>query len=95
MVFSTFLQGNDAPDFVVALQSRQKSLHDFCAGPRRPDGRIAGYVQPVQDDQHDHDVAAAAALIVTRGGQQLALAAAKDGILYGIDRSGGAPRCFS
>ena len=79
--------GNDAPDFVVALHPGKSLYTTSVLALDARTGRIAGYVQPVQDDQHDHDVAAAAALIVTRGGQQLALAAAKDGILYGIDRS--------
>jgi alcohol dehydrogenase (cytochrome c) len=79
--------GNVAPDFVAALHPG-KSLYTTCVlALNARTGRIAGYVQPVQDDQHDHDVAAATALIVTRAGQQLALAAAKNGLLYGIDRS--------
>lgn len=79
--------GNEAPDFVVALHPGKSLYTTSVLALDARTGRIAGYVQPVQDDQHDHDVAAAAALITTRNGQQLALAAAKDGLLYGIDRS--------
>ena len=79
--------GNDAPDFVVALHPGKSLYTTSILALDARTGRLAGYVQPVQDDQHDHDVAAAAALVTTRGGLRLALAAAKDGLLYGIDRS--------
>ena len=79
--------GNDAPDFAVALHPGESLYTTSVLALDARTGRIAGYVQPVQNDQHDHDVAAAVALIETRGGHRLALAAAKDGQLYGIDRS--------
>ena len=79
--------GNDAPDFVVALHPGKSLYTTSILALDARTGQVAGYVQPVQDDQHDHDVAAAAALVTTKGGLRLALTAAKDGLLYGIDRS--------
>ena len=71
--------GNVAPDFVAALHPGESLYTTSVLALDARTGRIAGYVQPVKNDQHDHDVAAAVALITTRGGRQLALAAAKDG----------------
>lgn len=80
--------GNQAPDFVVELHPGKSLYTTSIIALDVRTGRIAGYIQPVHNDQHDHDVAAAAALVTTRGGQRLALAPVKNGLLYGIDRSG-------
>jgi alcohol dehydrogenase (cytochrome c) len=80
--------GNAAPDFALALRPGE-SLYTTCVvALDARTGKILSYVQPIKQDEHDYDVAAAPALILTRGNQLLAIAAAKDGLLYGIDRSG-------
>jgi alcohol dehydrogenase (cytochrome c) len=50
-------------------------------------GTLLGYVQPIKHDYHDWDMDAAPAIIRTRGGRELAVAGAKDGLVYGIDRA--------
>jgi len=77
--------GNAAPDFVVDLR-RGKSLYTnaLLALDART-GKMLAYVQPLGADEHDHDVAAAPALITTHAGRRLALTAAKDGRLYAIE----------
>lgn len=80
--------GNVAPDFAAALHPGPSLYATSLLAIDVRTGFVAGYVQPVKNDSHDHDVSAAPALVTTRGGKQMALTAAKDGFLYGIDRSG-------
>ena len=49
-------------------------------------GRLLAYVQPLKGDFHDWDLAAAPALITTRGGRLFVAAGSKDGHVYNIDR---------
>jgi len=51
-------------------------------------GSLLGYIQPIKNDFHDWDIAAAPALITTRARRKLAATAGKDGFPYGIDRNG-------
>ncbi|GEJ57716.1 alcohol dehydrogenase [Anaeromyxobacter diazotrophicus] len=80
--------GNVAPDFVGALHPGPSLYATSVLAVDARTGFVAGYVQPVKSDSHDHDVASPPALVTTRGGKQMALTAAKDGLLYGIERSG-------
>ena len=80
--------GNVAPDFAAALHPGKSLYATSVLAIDARTGFVAGYVQPVKSDNHDHDVAAAPALVTTRGGKRMALTAAKDGLLYGIDRTG-------
>jgi alcohol dehydrogenase (cytochrome c) len=77
--------GNAAPDFVLDLRTGKSLYTNAVIALDAHTGQMLAYVQPIGRDEHDHDVAAAPALITTRGGRQLVLAAAKDGRAYGIE----------
>lgn len=79
--------GNPAPDFVAALHPGDNLYSNSVLALDARSGRLLAYVQPVKDDFHDWDVSAGPALITTRDGTPFLLAAAKDGNVYGIDRS--------
>ncbi|HEX8110946.1 MAG TPA: PQQ-binding-like beta-propeller repeat protein [Kofleriaceae bacterium] len=76
--------GNAEPDFQIELRSGQALYTNALLALDARSGKLLAYVQPIPRDEHDHDVAAGPALITTRGGLHLALAAAKDGRAYGI-----------
>ena len=78
--------GNVAPDFAVDLHPGLSLYANSVLAIDARTGKVAGFIQVVKHDFHDHDVAAPPALVTTRGGQKMALTAAKDGLLYGIDR---------
>jgi alcohol dehydrogenase (cytochrome c) len=78
--------GNAGPDFVKQLRPGLNLYTDSLIAIDARYGSLIGYVQPVKADFHDWDVSAAPALVTTREGKKLALLAAKDGNLYGIDR---------
>lgn len=80
--------GNVAPDFLVALHPGDNLYTTSVLALDARSGKLLRYVQPVRKDFHDWDMTAPPALIRTRAGRQLAVAAGKDGVLYGIDRSG-------
>lgn len=80
--------GNVAPDFLLALHPGDNLYTTSVLALDARTGRLLRYVQPVRKDFHDWDMTAPPALIRTRGGRLLAAAAGKDGLLYGIDRSG-------
>lgn len=84
--------GNAAPDFLPSLRPG-RNLHTYSvialdAGT----GMLRAWYQLLEKDWHDWDVAAAPALIRTRGGRALISAAGKDGLLYGIEPGRGAFR---
>lgn len=79
--------GNPAPDFVVALHPGRSLYSNSVLALDAKSGRLVAYVQPIQGDFHDWDVSAAPSLITTRAGTPFLIAAAKDGHVYGIDRS--------
>jgi alcohol dehydrogenase (cytochrome c) len=76
--------GNAEPDFQIDLRSGKSLYTDALVALDARTGKLLAYVQPVGRDEHDHDVAAGPALITTRGGLRLALAAGKNGLAYGI-----------
>jgi alcohol dehydrogenase (cytochrome c) len=76
--------GNAEPDFQIELRSGTTLYTNALVALDARTGDLLAYVQPVGRDEHDHDVAAGPALITTRGGQRLVLAAAKNGLAYGI-----------
>ena len=80
--------GNAAPDFVKELRPGDNLYTTGILALDARSGRMLGFVQPIKHDFHDWDVAAAPALITTRSGRSLVAVPAKDGMLYGIDRSG-------
>src|SRR5579862_3830725 len=80
--------GNVAPDFLLALHPGDNLYTTSVIALDAKTGTLLRYVQPVKNDFHDWDMPSPPALIRTKGGRQIAAAAGKDGILYGIDRSG-------
>ena len=80
--------GNVAPDFQLALHPGDNLYTTSVIALDANTGKMLRYVQPVKKDFHDWDMTAPPALIRTSGGRLLAAAAGKDGILYGLDRSG-------
>lgn len=80
--------GNVAPDFLLALHPGDNLYTTCVIALDAKTGKLLRYVQPVKKDFHDWDMTAPPALIRTMGGRQIAAAAGKDGVLYGIDRSG-------
>jgi alcohol dehydrogenase (cytochrome c) len=80
--------GNVAPDFLLALHPGDNLYTTSVVALDAKTGKLLRYVQPVKKDFHDWDMTSPPALIRTRGGRLLAAAAGKDGLLYGIDRSG-------
>jgi alcohol dehydrogenase (cytochrome c) len=83
--------GNVAPDFLLALHPGDNLYTTSVIALDAKTGKLLRYVQPVRKDFHDWDMTSPPSLIQTRGGRKIAAAAGKDGILYGIDRSGVAP----
>lgn len=80
--------GNAAPDFILAMHPGD-SLYTTCIlALDAKTGKLLAFVQPVKKDFHDWDMATPPALVKTRGGRSLAIASSKDGLVYGIDRSG-------
>jgi alcohol dehydrogenase (cytochrome c) len=83
--------GNVAPDFLIALHPGDNLYTTSVIALDAKTGKMLRYVQPVKKDFHDWDMTSPPALIRTSGGRQIAAAAGKSGLLYGIDRSGVAP----
>ena len=79
--------GNPGPDFTLALHPGDNLYANSILALDARSGTLLGYVQPIKHDYHDWDMDAAPAIIRTRGGRQLAVAGAKDGLVYGIDRA--------
>ncbi|HEV3334558.1 MAG TPA: PQQ-binding-like beta-propeller repeat protein [Bryobacteraceae bacterium] len=80
--------GNVAPDFLLTLHPGDNLYTTSVVALDAKTGKLLRYVQPVKKDFHDWDMTSPPALIRTSGGRQIAAAAGKDGLLYGIDRSG-------
>ncbi|MFN2572079.1 MAG: pyrroloquinoline quinone-dependent dehydrogenase [Gemmatimonadales bacterium] len=78
--------GNPGPDFVLALRPGGNLYTNAVLALDARTGRLQGYVQPIKGDFHDWDVSAGPALITTRSGVRLLIAAAKNGLVYGIER---------
>lgn len=79
--------GNAAPDFIQQLRPGDNLYTTGILALDAETGRLLGFIQPIKHDFHDWDIAAAPALITTRGGHSMLAAAGKDGLLYGIDRT--------
>jgi alcohol dehydrogenase (cytochrome c) len=79
--------GNPAPDFIEQWHPGENLYTNAILALDARSGRLLSFVQPIKNDYHDWDIAAAPALITTRGGRSLLAAAGKDGYLYGIDRA--------
>ncbi len=83
--------GNVAPDFQLSLHPGDNLYTTSVIALDAKSGKLLRYVQPVKKDFHDWDMTAPPVLVRTKGGRQIAAAAGKDGLLYGIDRSEVAP----
>lgn len=79
--------GNAAPDFVEAFHPGQNLYTTSVLALDAKTGRLLAWVQPLNGDYHDWDMASGPALITTRGGRSMVAAGGKDGHVYGIDRS--------
>ncbi len=77
--------GNVAPDFNLAMHPGENLYTSSLVAIDAKSGRLIAYVQPVKNDFHDWDMATSPALVTTRGGQKLAIASGKDGLVYGIE----------
>lgn len=78
--------GNPAPDFALELRPGDNLYTNAVLGLDARTGRLETYIQPIKRDFHDWDVSAGPALITTKTGTPLLIAAAKDGMVYGIER---------
>ena len=78
--------GNPAPDFAHTLRPGENLYTNALLALDAKTGRLLAYVQPLKGDFHDWDLAAAPALITTRGGRPFVAAGSKDGHVYNIDR---------
>ncbi len=81
--------GNAAPDFVLDLRPGDNLYTTAILALDARTGRLRAFVQPIKHDFHDWDVAAGPALITTKSGTPLVIAAGKDGLVYGIERGTG------
>jgi alcohol dehydrogenase (cytochrome c) len=79
--------GNPAPEFVAELHPGENLYSNSVLAIDAKSGRLVAYVQPIKRDFHDWDVSAAPALITTKSGRRFVAAAAKDGYVYGIERT--------
>ena len=79
--------GNVAPDFILAMHPGDNLYTSSVLALDAKTGKLIAYVQPVKNDYHDWDMATPPALITTRNGQKLAIAAGKDGLVYGIENN--------
>lgn len=77
--------GNVAPDFILAMHPGENLYTSSILALDTKTGKLLAYIQPVKHDFHDWDMATAPALVTTRGGHKLAIAAGKDGLVYGIE----------
>ncbi|HYX82917.1 MAG TPA: PQQ-binding-like beta-propeller repeat protein [Gemmatimonadales bacterium] len=78
--------GNAAPDFVLALRPGDNLYTTAVLGLNARTGALQTFIQPIKHDFHDWDVSAGPALITTKTGVPLLIAAAKDGMVYGLER---------
>ena len=84
--------GNAAPDFLPETRPGANLYAYSVVALDAHMGSFRAHYQILARDFHDWDVAAAPALITTRGGRALLVAGGKDGHLYGIDRTSGQKR---
>ena len=78
--------GNPGPDFMLALRPGDNLYTNAVLGLDARTGRLLTYLQPIKQDFHDWDVSAGPALVMTKRAVPLLIAAAKDGMVYGIER---------
>jgi alcohol dehydrogenase (cytochrome c) len=78
--------GNPGPDFALELRPGDNLYTNSILVLDAGTGRLITYVQPIKRDFHDWDVSAAPAIIATKPGLPMLIAAAKDGLVYGIER---------
>ena len=79
--------GNPAPDFVEAFHPGENLYSNSVLALDAKTGHLLAYVQPIRNDFHDWDVSAPPTLITTAAGHAFIGQAAKDGHVFGIDRS--------
>ncbi len=77
--------GNPAPDFSSGERPGANLYTDSIVALDASNGRLAWYHQFVPHDSHDYDMAAAPAIVTTRAGKELMIAAGKNAMLYAVD----------
>jgi alcohol dehydrogenase (cytochrome c) len=77
--------GNPAPDFAIGPREGEDLYSDSIVVLDAKTGAYKNHFKLVPKDWHDWDASTAPALIRTKGGRDLLLAAPKDGHLYGFD----------
>jgi alcohol dehydrogenase (cytochrome c) len=81
--------GNPAPDFAGDYRPGANLYAGSVVALDAKSGTLRTWYQLVPHDVHDWDIAAAPALITTKGGSRRAMAAGKDGFLHAIDLASG------
>lgn len=79
--------GNPAPDFDAAARGGDNLYTNAVIALDAATGRLLGYNQLVERDEHDWDVNTAPTLATTRAGRAIVASANKDGLLSVLDRS--------
>lgn len=79
--------GNVAPDFMAAMHPGDNLYANSLLALEARTGKLIAWVQPVKEDFHDWDLAAGPVLLTSKSGKRLIAAGAKDGHIYGVDRS--------
>jgi alcohol dehydrogenase (cytochrome c) len=77
--------GNAAPDFAVDARQGGNLFTDSILVLDAKTGAYKKHYQLLANDWHDWDASNPPALIQTRGGKQMMIAAPKDGFVYGYD----------
>lgn len=77
--------GNVGPDFIREMHPGDNLYTSCILALDAKTGKLLAYIQPVKGDFHDWDMATPPVLVKTRGGRKLAIAAGKDGLVYGIE----------
>lgn len=77
--------GNVAPDFIREMHPGDNLYTSSVLALDAATGKLLAFIQPVKGDYHDWDMATPPALVTTRDGEKLAIAAGKDGLVYGIE----------
>jgi alcohol dehydrogenase (cytochrome c) len=81
--------GQPAPDFAPQLRPGENLLTGTVAALDARTGAYRAHYRMIDLNSHDYDVAAAPAVVTTRGGRRVLIAAPKDGHLYAFDLATG------
>ncbi|MDD4975523.1 MAG: PQQ-binding-like beta-propeller repeat protein [Bacteriovorax sp.] len=77
--------GNAAPDFDIAARPGKNLYTNSVVILDAKTGALKKYYQLTPNDFHDWDISTAPVLIKTKGGKNLVIEAAKDGLMHAVD----------